>query len=172
MNGGEWFPTTTRKENAMLSNSEFFKAAHKVARETRANFETYRMAFSAALKGLYAMEKSQKENRWEATFEAAFEAAEKDADLLHIEEGARANYVSSNVRSRLNIVTHFDLAKVKDRMTWDPEMTKDTAIYSVMMVKRLESMLEGKSRENASPRVTARFNALDEMKAFLNEMCA
>lgn len=155
----------------MMSNSEFFKAAHKVARETRANFETYRMAFSAALKGLYAMEK--KENRWEIAFKAAFEAAEKDADTLQIEEGSRADYVSSNLRTRLNIVSHFDLAKVKDRMTWDPEMTKDAAIYSVMMMaKRLESMLEGKSRENASPRVTARFNALDEMKAFLNDMCA
>ena len=45
----------------MMTNSEFFKAAHKVARETRANFETYRMAFSAALKGLYAMEKKANE---------------------------------------------------------------------------------------------------------------
>ena len=58
-------------------------------------------------------------------------------------------------------------------MTWDPEMTKDVAIYSVMlMVKSLGPTLEGKSRENASPRVTARFNALDEMRAFLSEMCA
>lgn len=45
----------------MMTNSEFFKAAHKVARETRANFETYRMAFSAALKGLYAIEKKANE---------------------------------------------------------------------------------------------------------------
>lgn len=59
MNGGEGFHATTRKETAMMTNSEFFKAAHAIARETRANFETYRMAFSSALKGLYAMEKTQ-----------------------------------------------------------------------------------------------------------------
>lgn len=157
----------------MMTNSEFFKAAHAIARETRANFETYRMAFSVALKGLYAMEKSQKENRWEIAFKAAFEAAEKDADTLQIEDSVRTEYVRRSVIARLNIVPCFSLAKVKDRMTWDPEMTKDVAIYSVMlMAKSLEPTLEGKSRENASPRVTARFNALDEMKAFLSEMCA
>lgn len=172
MNGVEWVPAANpERKTAMMTNSEFFKAAHTIARETRANFETYRMAFSAALKGLYAMEK--KGNRWEIAFNAAFEAAKKDADKLQIDEVARHEYVCSNVRTRLNIVSCFDLAKVKERMAWDPEMTKDTAIYSVMMMaKRLESMLEGKSRENASPRVTARFNALDEMKVFLNEMCA
>ena len=56
-----------------MTNSEFFKAAHKVARETRANFMTYRMAFSAALKGLYAMEKSQKENPFKAAYDLAAE---------------------------------------------------------------------------------------------------
>lgn len=44
----------------MMTNSELFKAAHKVARETRANFVAYRMAFSSALKGLYAMEKQER----------------------------------------------------------------------------------------------------------------
>lgn len=57
-----WFPPKPRKETAMMTNSEFFKAAHKVARETRANFMTYRMAFSAALRKLYAQERAEKEN--------------------------------------------------------------------------------------------------------------
>ena len=52
-----------------MSNSEFFKAAHKIARETRNAFDTYRMAFSAALKGLYAMEKKSNEKTTEEKLE-------------------------------------------------------------------------------------------------------
>ena len=44
-----------------MTNSEIFTSAHRIARETRASFESYRKAFSAALKGLYAM---TKENTW------------------------------------------------------------------------------------------------------------
>ena len=63
MKGGEWVPATNpERKTAMMTNSEFFKAAHKVARETRANFVTYRMAFSAALRKLYAQERAEKEN--------------------------------------------------------------------------------------------------------------
>lgn len=54
----------------MMTNSEFFKAAHATARETRASFATYRMAFSAALKGLYAMEKKANEKTTAEKLEA------------------------------------------------------------------------------------------------------
>jgi hypothetical protein len=160
--------------DADMTNSARFIEAHKTAKQIRDCFDSYRGAFAFALTEIYAMERQEKkENRWETAFKAAFEAAEKDADALKIDGEARATYVCSNVRSRLSITACFDLATVKDRMGWDPSMTRDAAIYSAMMMaKRLESLLEGKSRENASPRVTARFKALDEMRAFLSEMCA
>lgn len=37
-----------------MTRSEIFYAAHAIARETREAFVTYRAAFSAALKGVYA----------------------------------------------------------------------------------------------------------------------
>lgn len=59
----------------MMTGKELFTTAHKIARETRASFVTYRAAFSAALKGLYAMMKNASNS-----FRAAYDlAAELDA---------------------------------------------------------------------------------------------
>lgn len=57
MNGGEWFPAKTRKGERAMTKSELFKAAHKAAREYRNFFSCYAMAFSFALKEIYAMTK-------------------------------------------------------------------------------------------------------------------
>lgn len=44
----------------MMTGTELFTRAHAIARETRAAFITYRAAFSAALKGVYASMKNEK----------------------------------------------------------------------------------------------------------------
>ena len=54
----------------MMTNSEFFAAAHKTARETRDSFSSYRAAFSAALKAQYAAEKASKKSIEEKILEA------------------------------------------------------------------------------------------------------
>jgi hypothetical protein len=50
---GRWSPAENRKEQKM-TKSDLFKAAHKIARETKAIAGSYRIAFACALKDLYA----------------------------------------------------------------------------------------------------------------------
>lgn len=59
----------------MMTGTEIFCKAHEIARETRAAYITYRAAFSAALKGVYAMMKNAS-----SPFQSAYDlAAELDA---------------------------------------------------------------------------------------------
>ena len=52
-----------------MTKSELFKAAHKIARETKAIAGSYRIAFSCALRDLYAGVASMNEKEKEATDE-------------------------------------------------------------------------------------------------------
>lgn len=88
-----------------MSNSEFFKAAHKVARETRVNFATYRMAFSAALKGLYAMEKKANEKS-----ELVVKAEEMANDIMAATEAHKAAYTEDNAKRLLTVCS---MARIK-----------------------------------------------------------
>jgi hypothetical protein len=73
----------------MMTGSELFTTAHKIARETRDFFVTYRAAFSAALKGLYAMMKNESN-----PFQSAYDlAAELDA----------ANAVAREIGHRIHL---------------------------------------------------------------------
>lgn len=53
-------PGQNRKDRTM-TKSELFKAAHKIARETKSIAGSYRVAFACALKDLYAVEKATSE---------------------------------------------------------------------------------------------------------------
>jgi len=44
-----------------MTKSEIFKSAHKLAKETVSNFQTYRLAFSSALKLVYSEPKEKTE---------------------------------------------------------------------------------------------------------------
>ena len=61
----------------MMTGTELFTKAHKIARETRASFVTYRAAFSAALKGLYAMMKDNEKTTAEKLEDLGIEAWER-----------------------------------------------------------------------------------------------
>lgn len=61
----------------MMTGTELFTKAHKIARETRASFVTYRAAFSAALKGLYAMMKENEKSTAEKLEEIGLTAWER-----------------------------------------------------------------------------------------------
>lgn len=73
----------------MMTGTELFTKAHKIARETRASFVTYRAAFSAALKGLYAMMKNAS-NSFQSAYdlateiEAANDAAREIGHRIHL----------------------------------------------------------------------------------------
>jgi len=61
----------------MMTGHEIFCKAHQIARETRAAYVTYRAAFSAALKGVYAMMKDTEKTTAEKLEELGVEAWER-----------------------------------------------------------------------------------------------
>lgn len=73
-----------------MTKSELFKAAHKIARETKAIAGSYRIAFSCALRDLYAGVASMNENP----------SKEKEAtDEIQVIIYAGGSYVNKRVSS-------------------------------------------------------------------------
>lgn len=73
-----------------MTKSELFKAAHKIARETKAIAGSYRIAFSCALRDLYAGVASMNENP----------SKEKEAtDEIQVIIYAGGSYVDKRVSS-------------------------------------------------------------------------
>ena len=155
----------------MMTGTELFCKAHEIARKTRNSFVTYRAAFSAALKGVYAMMKSDK-NEYVARYDAAVAKAEADADTLNIEEFSRGQYVRMAVRVALGA---YDMlwGQIKDRMEWDTAWTKEGRIYTIMCLMH-SPMYDGIESipADASPRKIARKAAYAEMTAALNDLMA
>ena len=105
-----------------MTKSELFKAAHKIARETKAIAGSYRIAFSCALRDLYAgvanmNEKSAKEK--EATDEiqviiyAGGSYVNKRVASLEEAAALRAEYRSKTPESSRFSFKCFDPAKVQ-----------------------------------------------------------
>lgn len=154
----------------MMTGTELFCKAHEIARKTRDSFVTYRAAFSAALKGVYAM-KNEK-NEYVARYEAAVAKAEADADTLKIDEFCRGQYVRMAVREALGA---YDMLwdKIKSRMEWDTAWTIEGRIFTIMCLMR-SPLYDGIESipADASPRKLARKVAYAEMTAALNELMA
>lgn len=73
----------------MMTGHELFCKAHKIARETRNSFVTYRSAFSAALKGVYAMMKETEKTTAEKLEALGIEAWERgDMKRYYINDDA------------------------------------------------------------------------------------
>lgn len=155
----------------MMTGHEIFCKAHAIARETRSAYITYRAAFSAALKGVYAMMKSEK-NDFVARYEAAVAKAEADADTLKIDEFSRGQYVRMAVREALGA---YDMlwGKIKSRMEWDTAWTVEGRIFTIMCLMH-SPMYEGIESipADASPIKLARKAAYAEMTAALNDLMA
>lgn len=114
-----------------MTKSNLFKAAHKLAREYRDFFSCYAMAFSFALKEVYAMTKESEKNIYESRYEAAVVKANADADALKVDDFNRSSYVRSDVRS---ILGAYDMTwkEIKSRMEWDTLFTKEERIFTIM----------------------------------------
>lgn len=155
----------------MMTGTELFCKAHEIARKTRDSFVTYRAAFSAALKGVYAMMKSEK-NEYIARYEAAVAKAEADADTLKVDEFSRGQYVRMAVREALGA---YDMLwdKIKSRMEWDTAWTKEGRIFTIICLMH-SPMYDGIESipADASPRKLARKAAYAEMTAALNDLMA
>lgn len=155
----------------MMTGHELFCKAHEIARKTRNSFVTYRAAFSAALKGVYAMMKNEK-NEYVARYEAAVAKAEADADTLKIDEFSRGQYVRMAVRVAL---CAYDMlwGQIKDRMEWDTAWTKEGKVFTIMCLMH-SPLYDGIESipEDASPRKIARKTAYAEMTAALNDLMA
>ena len=155
----------------MMTGTELFCKAHAIARETREAFITYRAAFSAALKGVYAMMKSEKPD-YAARYESAVAKAEADADTLNMDEFCRGQYVRMAVREALGA---YDMLwdRIKSRMEWDTAWTTEGKIFTIMclMHSPLYDGIESIPAD-ASPRKLARKTAYAEMTAALNDLMA
>jgi hypothetical protein len=134
----------------MMTGTELFTKAHKIARETRAAYITYRAAFSAALKGLYAMMKNasnlfQPAYDLAAEIEAANAAAREIGHRIHLTGKGGAEMMAAMqtldaLNDRRCEMTKALRAEYRPRKHWTDEAANAayTRLYDARPVSELE----------------------------------
>lgn len=121
----------------MMTGTELFTKAHAIARETRAAFATYRMAFSAALKRMHAMKK-EAANPFKAAYDLVTEMEALNAKAREI--GHRVHMTGKGGNEMLAVMRELDalntrrfemrreiVAAYKVRKLWKDEAAREAA---------------------------------------------